>query len=224
MGETKGMNIFMKSIESEMKLLQQILTLISKQFGSKCEVILHDLTKDYNSTIVDIRNGHITNRSIGGCGSNLGLEVLRGTIEDGDRLNYVTTTPGGKILRSSSIYLKDDDGQVIGSICVNFDITETLHFENYLREFNQFDSNHNETEYFATNVNNLLTHLIHEGQKLLGKPAEEMNKNEKIEFIKYLDQKGAFLITKSGEQICELLNISKFTFYNYLDISRNNND
>ena len=47
-----------------------------------------------------------------------------------------------------------------------------------------------------------------------------MNKEEKITFIRYLDEKGAFLITKSGEHICELLGISKFTFYNYLEISR----
>ncbi len=212
----------MKSIEDAMPLLQQTLTLIEKQFGSKCEVVLHDLTKDYNHTIVDIRNGSVTNRTIGGCGSNLGLEVLRGTVVDGDRFNYVTTTQDGKILRSSSIYLKNDDGEVIGSICINLNITETLQFEGFLRQFNQFDTISNE-EYFATDVNNLLAHLIQTGQDMIGKPASEMNKSEKIEFIRFLDDKGAFLITKSGEQICELLGISKFTFYNYLECSRNQN-
>lgn len=29
-------------------------------------VVLHDLEKDYEHTIVDIRNGHITNRKVGG--------------------------------------------------------------------------------------------------------------------------------------------------------------
>lgn len=212
----------MKSIEDAMPLLQQILTLVEKQFGSKCEVVLHDLTKDYNHTIVDIRNGSVTNRTVGGCGSNLGLEVLRGTVVDGDRFNYVTTTQDGKILRSSSIYLKNDDGEVIGSICINLNITETLQFEGFLRQFNQFDTISNE-EYFATDVNNLLAHLIQTGQDMIGKPAGEMNKSEKIEFIRFLDDKGAFLITKSGEQICELLGISKFTFYNYLESSRNQN-
>ena len=128
----------MKTIDEAMPLLQQILTLIEKQFGNKCEVVLHDLTKDYNNTIVDIRNGNVTNRTIGGCGSNLGLEVLRGTVVDGDRFNYVTTTLAGKILRSSSIYLKNDDGEFIGSICINLNITETLQFEGFLRQFNQF--------------------------------------------------------------------------------------
>ena len=48
-----------------------------------------------------------------------------------------------------------------------------------------------------------------------------MNKTERIEFIRFLDEKGAFLITKSSEQICELLGISKFTFYNSLETVRN---
>ena len=211
----------MKSLDDAMPLFQQLLTLIEKHFGNKCEVVLHDLTKDYNHSIVDIRNGTITNRTVGGCGSNLGLEVLRGTVVDGDRFNYITTTQDGKILRSSSIYLKDDNGNVMGSICINMDITETLQFEGYLRQFNQFESFTNEEEIFAPDVNNLLAHLIQKGQELIGKPASDMSKNEKIEFIRFLDEKGAFLITKSGEQICELLGISKFTFYNYLETSRN---
>ena len=211
----------MKSLDDAMPLFQQLLTLIEKHFGNKCEVVLHDLTKDYNHSIVDIRNGTITNRTVGGCGSNLGLEVLRGTVVDGDRFNYITTTQDGKILRSSSIYLKDDNGNVMGSICINMDITETLQFEGYLRQFNQFESFTNEEEIFAPDVNNLLAHLIRKGQEQIGKPASDMNKNEKIEFIRFLDEKGAFLITKSGEQICELLGISKFTFYSYLETSRN---
>lgn len=213
----------MKSIQDELPFLQQILTLISKQFGSKCEVVLHDLTRDYNNTIVDIRNGYITNRKVGGCGSNLGLEVLRGSIVDGDRYNYVTTLSDGKMLRSSSIYLKDDDGKIIGSICVNYDITETLQFEGFLRQFNHFSPVQDE-EVLASDVNSLLKHLLAEAQKQIGKPVSEMNKDEKINFIQYLDQKGAFLITKSSEHVCELLGISKFTFYNYLEISRSSKE
>ena len=86
----------MKRIEDEADLLRQVISLIANQFGTNCEVVLHDLTRDYAHTIVDIRNGHITHRTIGDCGSNLGLEVLRGTVEDGDRFNYVTTTAAAR--------------------------------------------------------------------------------------------------------------------------------
>ena len=109
---------------------------------------------------------------------------------------------------------------MIGSICINLDITETVQFEGYLRQFNRFETTQEE-EVFASDVSTLLQHLIQQGQELLGKPASEMNKTERIEFIRILDEKGAFLITKSSEQICELLGISKFTFYNSLETVRN---
>lgn len=70
----------MKTLYDDWDTWQRLMSMLEYQFGSNCEIILHDLTKDYNHTIVDIRNGHITDRNIGDCGSNLGLEVLRGTV------------------------------------------------------------------------------------------------------------------------------------------------
>lgn len=213
----------MRRLEDEQKLTNQLLTLIASQFGANCEVVLHDLTKDYNHTIVDIRNGHVTNRKVGGCGSNLGLEVLNGSVVDGDRFNYVTTTPDGKILRSSSIYVKNDEGEVIGSICINLDITETMQFEGFLRKYNHFEPAQTaEDEFFAQDVNHLLDYLLQQAQALVGKNPKDMNKDERITFLSYLDEKGAFQISKSGIKICELLGISKFTLYNDLDCIRDN--
>lgn len=212
----------MKSIHDELPLFRLILDLISNQFGDKCEVVLHDLTKDYSSTIVDIRNGGLTGRLAGGCGSNLGLEVLRGTTTEDARYNYVTTISNGHILRSSSIYIKDDDGKIIGSICINYDISETLQFENFLKQFNHFEPTPEEDkEIFSPDVSGLLQHFLQQAQEKIGRPPLEMDKDERRAFIQYLDQKGAFLITKSGEQVCELFGISKFTFYNDLEKVRN---
>ena len=208
----------MKSLFDEQKLLNQVIALIASHFGNKCEVVLHDLTKDYEHTIVDIRNGHITNRQIGGCGSNLGLEVLSGSVMNGDRFNYITNTSDGKILRSSSIYLTGDSGQVIGSICINLDITESVRFEGYLKQFNNYEIH--QEEFFAQDVGNLLQFLIQQAQARIGKSPELMNRDEKISFLTYLDEKGAFLIQKSGDRICEVLGISKFTLYNYLESIR----
>ncbi len=213
----------MKYIHDEQQFLDQIMTLISKQCGNKCEIVLHDLTKDYNHTIVDIRNGHITNRTIGGCGSNLGLEVLSGNVVDGDRFNYIIHTPTGRILRSSTIYMKDQSGKPLASLCVNLDITETVQLEAVIKSYNNYDISQEQTEIFAQDVSGLLDQLIIDAQKITNKPFENMNREEKIEFINYLDKKGAFMITHSSEKMCELLSISRFTFYNYLETARSNN-
>jgi predicted transcriptional regulator YheO len=45
--------------------LKQILDVLEAHFGSNVEFVLHDLTLDYEYTIIDIRNGEITGRKIG---------------------------------------------------------------------------------------------------------------------------------------------------------------
>lgn len=209
----------MKHISEEMQFFTQLLNMLSNHMPDTTEIVLHDLTGDYEHTIVDIRNGHITGRRIGDCGSNLGLEVLRGTVEDGDRYNYVTHTKNGKILRTSSLYIRDDDGKVIGSICINNDITDTVRFEEFLHRYNRYEAA-DEKEVFANHVGELLDHMIQQAQLNVGKMPDMMCKQDKLDFIRYLDEKGAFLITKAGEKICKALGISKFTLYSYLDIVR----
>ena len=120
----------MKSIYDEWDFFKRLLDMLEQQLGTNTEILLHDLTKDYNHTIVDIRNGHITNRKIGDCGSNLGLRVLSGKVKDGDMYKYITHTKNDRILKSSTVFIKDDEGTTIGSICINEDITVSIDMEN----------------------------------------------------------------------------------------------
>jgi predicted transcriptional regulator YheO len=211
-----------KNINEEADFLKRLMKMLAMEFGNNCEVVLHDLSLDYDHTIVDILNNHITGRSIGGSGSNLGLEVLRGTVKDGDRYSYITYTRDGKILRSSTVYIKDDDGKVIGALCINLDITESIKFESFLKKMNQYSIAEGTQEVFVDNVNDLLDYLLQEAEKFVDKPIEKMSKDDKIKFLKYLDEKGAFMISKSGERVCKHLGVSKFTLYNYLDMIRKN--
>lgn len=50
-----------------------------------------------------------------------------------------------------------------------------------------------------------------------GKTIDVLDKEDKVEIVKYLDEKGAFLIKKSAERVAEYLDISRFTVYNYLN-------
>ena len=47
-----------------------------------------------------------------------------------------------------------------------------------------------------------------------------MNKEEKIRALDYLDQKGVFKITKTSLLLCDAMQISKYTLYNYLEEAR----
>jgi predicted transcriptional regulator YheO len=127
-------------------------------------------------------------------------------------------------LRSSTIYLYEDE-KLTGSICVNTDISDSVRFENTLRAYNGYyingDSQNESNEHFTQNVAELLDLLIQEAQASVGVPAPLMSKEERLRFLEFIDKKGAFMITKSSERVCEFLGISKFTLYNYLETTRN---
>ncbi len=209
--------------------IDKVLSLLENHLGPDSEIVFHDLTLPYEHTIVDIR-GHLTGREIGGCGSNLGLEIIAAKEKNGDRFNYITHTKNGLILRSSTVYIYDeeDESKPVAAICLNTNITNTLQLETMLRKYNGYTpvndpSVKEEThEHFAKNVSELLEMLLLDAQDYVGSPAPHMTKEEKLKFLSYLDSKGAFLISKSGEHVSNFLGISKVTLYSYLDTIRNN--
>lgn len=204
------------------KLIQSIMKLIAAEFGSQCEIVLHDWSKEYDKTIVAIENGHVSGRKIGDGGSNLGLEVMRGTSDGSNQLNYLTQLSDGRMLRSSSLYLEDAQGKKIGALCINHDITDFIRMQNKLSEITMMPNgapggNAQTREFITTDVNDLLDYLLQESIRQVGKSPAFMSKEEKKQVISQLDKKGALLITKSGPKICQVLGISKFTLYNYLE-------
>ena len=207
----------MKRVQEEFAFFESLMKGLTAIFGTNCEVVLHDLTESYESTVVMIENGHVTDRRVGDCGSNLGLEVLRGTVRNGDKYGYFTNTRDGRVLRSSSVYIRDGEGKVIGCLCINFDVSNLMVADKTIRSLISSGEGEKEEEFFVNDVNQLLDALLKKAMEEVGKPVSYMTRDDKIRVVKYLDQKGAFLITKSGNRICQFLDISKFTLYSYLD-------
>ena len=71
--------------ENKTKWLGSIMDMMEAHFGKDVELVLHDLEADYEKTIIDIRNGEVTGRTVGDGGDNLGLEVVRGTVKNGSK-------------------------------------------------------------------------------------------------------------------------------------------
>jgi len=207
----------MESVSQTLPLLRELAQGIAAQFGERCEVVVHDWSQPYERTIVHIEHGHVTGRKVGDPGTNLGLEVMRGTSEGGHRQNYVTRTKDGRLLRSTSIYLKNDAGTAIGALCINFDISELLAAEKALQGLVGMQELPPVQESFVSNVGDLLDSLIQEAEDAVGRPPALMSREERIRFIALLDRKGAFLIKKAGEKVCAYLGISKYTLYSDLE-------
>ena len=95
--------------------LKQIADGIAAQFGSNCEVVIHEVSSSrMDHSIVYIVNGHVSGRKIGDGASQVALEqMLDHSAQPKDHLSYLTKTPDGKILKSSSIYIRNSRGLVV---------------------------------------------------------------------------------------------------------------
>ena len=204
---------------SHLEFCLQLAKGIARQFGPNCEVVVHDLSSnDPETSIVAIEDGHVSGRKVGDGPSHVVLEALRdGGAAPQDRLCYLTKTEDGKILKSSTIYLRDDDGTAIGIFSINYDITLMLAMEDVLHGLTATDAPQAEPEPIARNVSDLLDELIEQSVRLVGKPVALMRREDKVKAIRFLNQSGAFLITKSGHKVCKYFGISKYTLYSYLD-------
>lgn len=209
----------MKSIEEILPLLNTMLEGMAKHFGANCEFVIHDYSKEFGSTIVSIYNSEVTGRSIGKGGTDIGLRVLQGLEQEDGRFNYVSQTHDGRFLRSSTIYLKNDDGELMGSFCINFDITEMIRTKNFLDDFiniGKVDDNKVETVVFEE-VEDLLIAMINESISHVGTPVALMTREQKVEGIQYLKRRGAFKIKNAGNIVAKYYDISKYTIYNYIN-------
>lgn len=199
---------------------------IAQQFGPNCEVVVHDLyPEDQDHSIVAIENGHVSGRRLGDGPSHVVWEAMKSDprqIED--RLAYLTRTEDGKILKSSTIFIRDEMDKVVGIFAINYDITMMKAMEEQLRLFTATSNSAVEPQTIIHNVNDLLEELIKQSVKLVGKPVALMNKEDKVKAIRFLNDSGAFLITKSGQRVCNFFGISKYTLYTYIDEAKGEKD
>ena len=211
--------------DSSLEMLVSTAHGIARQFGKDCEVCIHDLSvKDLEHTIIFIINGHVSGRKIGDGASKVVLETLE-AIEKGDiivdHLGYRTTTQDGRILKSSTVFLKDSTGKYRWVLGINYDVTALMNVDAALQSITTVESQDgNGDRQIPLNVNDLLDNLINQSVKRIGKPPALMNKEEKIQAIQFLRDAGAFLITKSGDKVSNFYGISKFTLYSYIDQSK----
>ena len=203
--------------------LKQLAHGLAIQFGSSCEIAIHDLkTKDLERSIVYIENGHVSNRQTGDGPSGIVLETLQSdpsTIHD--KLSYLTKTEDGRILKSSTFYIRDDDGSISYIFSLNYEITAFTAASTAIQSLiatkdNLPDLTGDSPRQITHNVNELLDLLIEQAVAKVGKPVAMMNKDDKVAVVQYLDHAGAFLITKSGDKVSSYLGISKFTLYSYM--------
>jgi len=210
-----------KKKHSIIKILAPIAKTISATFGKNCEVVLHDFSGPWHS-IIAIENGHVTGRKIGDPITDFALASWKqGGFCVGKKdklLNYKTKTKDGRILKSSSVFIKDEKNKIVGCLCINYDMTGHLMFENIINEFCTISElNEEREETFVKDVDEILDNLIGKAIEEVNRPVSLMQKEDNLRVVEIVDKKGGFMIKGAIDQLAQSLNVSRYTIYNYLD-------
>lgn len=225
MGKSKNSLILLK--------LAPVVKGIAKMFGADCEVILHDNSNLENSIIM-IENGHVTGRKVGGPMTDLGLYFLQSDLfKNFDFIaNYQTESKSGKKLKSTTIFIRDDKKKIIGFLCINYALDHLTEIRKKIDDFCAVNkdvdkdgfNNEEKEEIFTDNLDDLLERVFIKAKEKIGKPIEKMQKDDKLEIVRYLQKKGVFLVKGNIDKIAKKLNVSRYTIYNYLsEIKPENN-
>ena len=206
-------------MEKEMlMLLKQVADGIADQFGSNCEVAVHDPKGNDGYSVLYIVNEHVSGQSVGGYTDRALLKKQNlGELESRGHVSYMVKTPDGKILKNSAICVKNDRGEAEAILTIHYDVSKLMLLENAIHDLVSTETTRGKEPEKVLNVNELLEQLIQQSVELVGKPVTMMNKEDKIRAIQFLSKNGAFLVTKSGDKVAKYFGISKYTLYSYID-------
>ena len=192
--------------------------------GPDCEVLVHDL-KNIKESIIFVANGHITDREVGGGITDYALSIIT---KDNYRtkdsvVNYIGRSNEGKITRSSTYYIKDDNGELIGLLCVNYDISKLLEIKNdidYLINLNNDLQDDNILENFSNHKNDSVDKFLDDSiRRCILESDSDVPINE-VENIKnpvnIMYKLGIFNIKDSVNSVANLFNLSPQTIYRYI--------
>ena len=208
----------MSHINAYLKKYIPLVDFLAEVFGDDAEVVLQDVS-DFNNSVISIRNNHVSGRKLGAPATNLVLKVMNGNFTD---KNYVTNYRGvsavGKVVRSSTYFIKDDKNVVVGMLCINIDIDKLVQLKNHLDGILKLPEEIFEktTERFSVSAEGLASDSIETILEESGISPERMSQEEKMEVVYKLDKNGVFLVKGSICKVASVLNVSNATIYRYL--------
>jgi len=197
---------------------------LSKCYGDNVEVVLHDIA-DLDHSAIAIFNNHVSGRKCGAPMTYYGLKIIRDKlyVEQNYSVNTRNVLSNGKVLRSSTYFIKDDNGELLGTLCINVDVSHYIELGNLFERLSfgntngndKDDQNVNVKETFPTTVDDLIDGTIID---FIGENGSisDLTPERKIELVAQLNEKGIFMFKGTVKKVSVALGVSEPTVYRYL--------
>jgi len=199
-----------------------LVDVLADLIGPDCEVVLHDVTKKYENSIVKIRNGHITGRNVGGPITDLGLQIIRDN--NPDTIIYDQKSINSKFhRRSAGIVIRNDNGKIVGFLCINW-MQKNHDFVDSDDDLSEEQEAGSVVERFDLDSENFIRSIVSEVVDAKSDDKKKLKKEQRLEIVKILENKGVFLVKGSVKKVAEEFNMTSASIYKYLEKIRSSND
>ncbi|MBQ9844945.1 MAG: PAS domain-containing protein [Oscillospiraceae bacterium] len=219
--------------DSQLHYFTKVAEFIGRVLGPDYEVALHDIS-DRDGALVAIANGHISGRSIGHVASDKLMHIIEThEYEHSDFiLHQYGMSPNGRILCSSTMFIKNEAGYLIGALCINFD--DSRYRELSQKVFNLCHPDALVDTNFRFDETKVPLKITPQPHRLKNAPdgsahdiitaelrerglnPENLSVKDKLQLILELDSKGVFLIKGAVKDAAEIFGCSQATMYRHL--------
>lgn len=192
---------------------------IAATFGRSCEVVLHDY-RDPERSVVAVA-GAVTGRGAGDAMSGIGLRVLAAGAEARNEVGYLTRTRDGRVLKCTTLPLRDVDGTVIGALCVNIDLSAINRAAGVLSDLLGLSAPPPAdapvpTTDFSGDLDQVVDSLVERAERTHAMPVAALGREQRLALVRALHEAGVFALRGAPARIARRLGISRAGLYNDL--------
>ncbi|MCT4633038.1 MAG: PAS domain-containing protein [Firmicutes bacterium] len=200
-----------------------LIKFISEFLGSDVEVVLSDAKK---MKIVYVSENAESTLSVGDAIRTVEEKFITEKLyEKSDYIsNYRAIRDGNTKLRSSTYFIKDEEGTVLGLITMNLKVDKYIDFRDILDKLVNGESNYSNpaiektiVESFEPSFDQMMSEAISEVLSQYNTAPERMTVEEKMEIIQKLDKRGTFLIKGSIGELAKAFDTTETTIYRYIN-------
>ena len=210
---------------------KKLVEFLGMALGPDYEIALHDFSSDARE-IVALANGAVSGRSVGAPLTDLALKMLVDKEYETReyRANYKAVSKDDKVLRSSTLFIKDERGKPVGMLCVNFDGSKYADISDRIMQLchpnemipsrvasSTADVLRSDTvENLSDSITETTAKVLRESLEDFGVPVERLTQEEKLSVVGRLDRRGVFLLKGAVGQVARELRCSEASVYRYI--------
>jgi predicted transcriptional regulator YheO len=204
-----------------LEMYKPMVPFLSSLCGPGCEVLLHDVSKMDEGTVIAIANGYHSGRTVGSPMTDLATKIYQDQLYmTQDFLSNYKGVSKSKKFICNTFFIKNED-RLIGLLCVNRNVTAIHGLDVALatlkQQYNLSDGRTDIQEHLNNSVEEMLSTLVTRAVEKTGVPPHRMSRQEKINIVHELNERGVLTMKGAVAEIALQLCISEPTVYRYLN-------